>query len=191
MARALRRRVVSIRLLGCSWLLALLQATIPTTATAGDWVEVVSPNFRVVNDRGERTARRVAVDLERIRRLLQNALPEATADPLRPVLVVAVRGEDDLVELLPQFEDTVRPSGVFIQGAFQHHIVLRVEAGRETIYHEYFHLLTGLNTGRLPPGWSKGSRSSMPKRRSGARPRESACPMRPICDSSLSRACAP
>ena len=139
-----------VRILAWVGLLLLNQAAAPSPAAARDWIEVRSPNFQVFSDRGERTARRVASELERIRQLLQGVLPGATADPLRPVVVIAVRGEDDFVELFPQYADGPRPAGVFSSGGFRHHIVLRVEAGRETIYHEYFHLLTRLNAGRLP-----------------------------------------
>ena len=130
-------------------LLCLLIAT-PETAEADDWIEVQSPNFRVVSDQRTRDARRVAFELERIRALFREAMPGAVSDPLRPVVVVAVKGGDDLVDLVPEFQDGPQPAGVFLEGPFTHHIVVRIEAGAETVYHEYFHLLTRVTMRQLP-----------------------------------------
>ena len=129
---------------------ACLLVAIPAIAVADDWIEVQSPNFRVVSNQGTRAARRVALELERIRAVMVAALPGAVEDPLRPVVVFAVEGADDLVALAPMFQDGPRPGGAFLSGQYMHHIVLRIEAGHETIYHEYFHLLTRLSAPWLP-----------------------------------------
>lgn len=137
------------RLASCSLILAGLVGT-PASASADDWIEVTSPHFRVLSSQGTRTARRTALELERIRELMRAALPGVVTDPLRPVVVFAVKGADELTDLLPVFKDGQTPAGVFRSGQFTHHIVIRVEAGHEAVYHEYFHLLTRLSARHLP-----------------------------------------
>lgn len=126
-----------------------------------DWVEVLSPNFQVFSDASGDDARRVAREFEVIRSVFQRALPALVAEPRRPLTILAVRNEDGLLALLPQFRDRgVRPTGAFLEGALEHHIVLRVDSSEyddfRTIYHEYFHLLTSVNTRRLPTWLMEG-----------------------------------
>ena len=122
----------------------------PDLAAAQDWIEVQSQHFRVVSNQGTRAARQVALQFERIRAVMRTALQGAVADPLRPLVVVAVEGEGDLVALAPEYQNGARPGGFFQSGQYTNHIVLRIETGHATIYHEYFHLLTRLSGLRLP-----------------------------------------
>ncbi len=133
----------------------LLFPALPGPAAA-DWLEVRSPNFRVLSDERERDARQVAFELERIRMVLNQAMAGAVSDPLLPVLVIAVKGEDDLVRFVPELEDGPEVAGVFRMGSFVHQIIVRVESGPETVYHEYFHLLTRRYLSRVPVWLAEG-----------------------------------
>ncbi len=151
--RVLRRRL---------FVLALVLGGATASGQEPDWVEVVSPNFRIISNASESDANRVAREFEVIRSVFRAALPALVAEPRRPLTILAVRNESGLIALLPQFADgtSVKPVGAFLQGSLEHHIVLRVDASRyqdfRPIYHEYFHVLTGLNTGRLPTWLMEG-----------------------------------
>ncbi len=125
-------------------------------ASADDWVEVKSPHFRVISDQGGRNAKRVALDLERIHRLYETVLPDAVSDPSQPVLAVVVEDGDGLVEWLPQYDAGQRPGGVFLSRRSGHYMVIRLDVGREIVYHEYLHLLTRLNVGKIPIWLNEG-----------------------------------
>ena len=155
-----RRRTA---LAGGASLCALVLGLAPASPArqAGGWIEVNSPHFRVVSDAGEANARRVAREFEVIRSVFLTGLPSLVSEPRRPLTIVAVGNEEGLVALLPQIANrSVRPVGAFLEGSFEHHIVLRVDASRQDgfrpIYHEYFHLLTSLNSGRLPAWLMEG-----------------------------------
>lgn len=144
-------------------LCVLLLALAPTSPAGqtGGWIEVRSPHFRVVSDAGEANARRVAREFEVIRSVFLAGLPSLVSEPRRPLTIVAVGNEEGLVALLPQIANrSARPVGAFLDGSFEHHIVLRVDASRRDgfrpLYHEYFHLLTSINSGRLPPWLMEG-----------------------------------
>ncbi len=127
----------------------------------GRWIEVRSPHFIVVSNADEDDARQVAREFEVIRSVFQAALPESS-DPRRRLTIIAAAGEEGLAKLMPQFwsQGDARPVGAFLRGSVEHHIVLRVDAsqreGSRPVYHEYFHLLTSVNTGRLPPWLTEG-----------------------------------
>ena len=164
----MKRRVVAprartARRAACAgaFILGLTLAAPSPASQAGGWIEVVSPHFRVVSDAREADARRVAREFEVIRSVFLAGLPELVAEPRRPLTIVAVRNEEGLIALLPQLAGrSVRPVGAFLEGSFEHYIVLRVDSSRHDgfrpIYHEYFHLLTSLNSGRLPAWLMEG-----------------------------------
>ena len=143
----------------------VLSLAFAATSSAGQktrWIEVISPHFRIISDADESHARRVAREFEIIRSVFRSALPTLVAEPRRPLTILATQNEDGLISLLPQFNDSggVRPVGAFLEGSLEHHIVLRVDSSRydsfRPIYHEYFHLLTSINTGRLPTWLMEG-----------------------------------
>ena len=140
----------------CRWAatlcLALVMAASATNATANSWVEVTGPHFRVVSNQKVRHARRVVKDLEQMRQLYVEGLHRTVSDPFRPVTVVLVNGGNDLASWLPQFSDGPRPGGAFFTGPFAHYMIVRLDDGRQTVYHEYLHLMTALNVGHIP-GW--------------------------------------
>ena len=123
---------------------------------------MTSPNFTVFSNAGDEQARRVALEFEVIRSVFQAALPNATSDPNRPLVILAVEDEDDLESLFPQLQGRGGPvpNGIYRAGPLRHHIVLRTDTGGreryQVVYHEYFHLVTSLTSGRLPPWLMEG-----------------------------------
>lgn len=138
------------------FVLAALLAAVPAAAENRQWVLARSPGFVVVSDAGEKKARQVAHQFEQVRGLFREIL-QARVDPGRLVIIFAVRDENGLRELLPDYwkrKGGTRPAGVFIAGRDKHLVALRLDA--ETAnpfhvpYHEYTHLLTRLNVSWVP-----------------------------------------
>jgi len=131
-----------------------------TTAQSG-WHEVRSPNFIIYTNVGERSARRVASDLERIRQVLQVALPTARNSDHLPLGVIAVKQQRDLRRLLPGFDRDV--GGLFRSGANGPQVAFVAGSGSRyqnfglgTLYHEFFHYLVALNGPGIPSWLNEG-----------------------------------
>src|SRR6185503_18901629 len=118
------------------WLCGVLASLVgvPSTAAASrDWVVARSPGFVVLSDAGEKRARQVAQQFEQVRGLFRQVL-QARVDPGCMVLIIAVKDEDGLRELLPAFWERkggMRPAGVFQAGRDKHLVVLRLDVKTE------------------------------------------------------------
>ena len=136
-------------------ILAFAIAPFGGVTAADDWVEVKSPHFTVLSNAGRSKAWTVANEFEEIRAVFRMAISEAEADPARPIVIYAVRNEDDLRTLLPELGEPF-PVGVFRAAADKYRIALRIDvtgADRfRALYHEYHHLLFRLD-GRRAPVW--------------------------------------
>jgi tetratricopeptide (TPR) repeat protein len=145
-------------------LLALLARPWPAPgATQRDrWFEVRSPHFVVISNAGEKQARSVAQEFERVRALLRGLLGNARVETRDPVVVLAVGSERGLRELLPQYWDRKgqHPLGAYWKGPHRHDVVLRVDAPYSERYrrilHEYVHLLTHASVTDLPAWLDEG-----------------------------------
>ncbi|MBI4519204.1 MAG: tetratricopeptide repeat protein [Gemmatimonadetes bacterium] len=148
---------------GRAWILVTLGVvslftSAPESRGSDRWLELRSPHFVVVSNAGEEKARGVSWELERTRAVIGRLLGDAAIDTRRPIVVLAVKDEDGLRELIPQFweEKGRRPAAAYWPGSHEHHVVLRVDtppdARARAVFHEYGHLLTRLN---IPdaPGW--------------------------------------
>jgi tetratricopeptide (TPR) repeat protein len=145
-----------------SWVLWSLVGLHPAAAGSRDWVLARSPGFVVVSDAGEKRAREVAQQFEQVRGLFHEVL-QARVDPGRLVIILAMKDEDGLRELLPGYWERKggkRPAGIFVAGRDKHLVALRLDAAFENpyhvLYHEYTHLLTGLNVRWLPLWLTEG-----------------------------------
>jgi tetratricopeptide (TPR) repeat protein len=139
-----------------------LLCAIPSVAAAREWVLARSPGFIVVSDAGEKKARQVAHQFEQVRGLFQQVL-QARVDPSRLVVILAVKDEQGLRELLPGYWERKggsHPAGIFVPGRDKHLVALRLDVATEkpyhVIYHEYTHLLTRLNVRWVPLWLSEG-----------------------------------
>lgn len=144
--------------------LGVVAAAAPVCAAESDdrWIEVESPHFSVVSNGADEAARQVAQDLERARAAARVAFPGMDVEPVQPVSVFAVDGEDAFRQLAPQFWERrgARPVGLFQQGTHRHHIIVRLDVPRDTryslVFHEYFHLLTSQNLPWAPTWLDEG-----------------------------------
>ena len=128
-----------------------------------DWIEVRSPHFTLVSNAGVETASDAVLQFEQIRHAFRQALPQARTDPGQPIVVLAVKDEASLQELLPQYWEragSLKPTGVFLAGPERHYVALRLDVRGKTpyrtLYHEYFHLLLRINHPRVPLWLSEG-----------------------------------
>jgi tetratricopeptide (TPR) repeat protein len=119
-------------------------------APTGKWVEVRSPNFIVVSNAGEGQARRTAVQFEQIRSLFRDSLSYVKNSPSPVITIMAVKDEDSLRELLPEYwaqKGHAHPAGIFLDGGYdQFQVAVNLAAHGdnvyESLYHEYYHSVT-------------------------------------------------
>lgn len=126
------------------------------------WLQVRSPDFVVLTDANEKQGRRVAFQFELIRAVFRQFfnIPGSAKDP--PVIIIAVKNEDDLKPLLPESwakKGLMHPGGIYLGGPEKNYIVLRLDATTkqegegepfEPLYHEYVHFLTRRFMSQLP-----------------------------------------
>lgn len=125
---------------------------------AATWTEVTTPHFSIMSDDGEKAALRVADQFERIRLLYSHSLNnKLRVDPGSPILVIAVKNEKLLSEIIPEYwarKGDVHPAGLFVPGPEKNYIALRTDVSGEVhylpVYHEYVHLIVELNFQHFP-----------------------------------------
>ncbi len=146
----------------CAPPIVLLLAVVALAAEKTPWIEVRSANFIVVGNTGAKQARRIAGQFEQIRAVFKNSL-KMKVDPGKPVIVLALKDENSMRELIPEYwatKGSVHPAGVFFAGTEKHYVILRTDTQGENpfhvLYHEYVHMLVDLNYRRLPLWLNEG-----------------------------------
>ncbi len=141
----------------------LLPASLSSADHFDNWIEVRAPNFIVLSNAGEREARRIASQFEQIREVFHSAFPGLSADLGKPVFIFALKNEDSLKSLLPDFWETKghsHPAGLYLSREECDLIVVRTDTQGENpyeiIYHEYTHALLRLNFRDLPVWMNEG-----------------------------------
>lgn len=106
-----------------------LPLLVSVPAGAQTWREVKTEHFTMVSDASEGRARRIVWQFEQMRRALQDGFPWMQVDVDRPVMVIAVRDENSMRAIAPQFWEQrgARPGSVFVGGADRHYIMLRTD----------------------------------------------------------------
>jgi hypothetical protein len=103
------------------------------------WFEVQSRHFRVAGDADTKQLRRIAVDLEEIRRQFLTVFPKNAVSPV-PTTVIVFRNAKSFRLL---FEPRNAVGGVY-PGLDRNYIVLNAgEKRRRSVYHDYIHALIG------------------------------------------------
>jgi tetratricopeptide (TPR) repeat protein len=127
--------------------------------TNENWVEVRSPHFVVLTDSGEKQARRVADQFERVRSVFHVLFPKANVDPASPIVVMALKNKKGFQALEPEAylgKGRLDLAGLFVCTPDKNYILLRLDIEGEhpfaTVYHEYTHLLIG-KAGEWLPLW--------------------------------------
>lgn len=133
-------------------LLALVIVLAPLASVGREkrenWLEVSGPHFTVFSDGGEKDARRIADQFERMRLVFHTAFPNMQVDSSAPVFVIAVKDAKTFQALEPEAylkKGQLQLAGLFLRAPDKNYVLLRMDAGGEhpyaTVYHEYTHLL--------------------------------------------------
>jgi tetratricopeptide (TPR) repeat protein len=110
-------------------------------------IEVSSPHFTLVTDAGEKQARHVLDNFERMRWMFQTLFPKTNVDPSAPIIVFAARNKKEFQAPEPAeylVKGQLNLAGYFLTSTEKNLILLRLDPEFEhpfaTVYHEYTHL---------------------------------------------------
>jgi tetratricopeptide (TPR) repeat protein len=134
------------------------------TAAAPAWIEVKSPHFTAVSDAGEGAARRTLWQFEQIRAALVKVWPWARVDSGSPYLIFAVRDENSLKTLGPQYWEgkRFRPVSFGATGRDRRYIAVRTDLREpdeadenpyQSVYWSYVSSVLGHSFPRPLPLW--------------------------------------
>ena len=134
-----------------------------SAVAADNWIEVRSPHFTVQTNAGEKEARRVADQFEKIRNMFHSAFSSMRVDPGQPIVIVAAKNENTLKLFLPEEWEAkghIHHAGLYQPGEDKDYVVMRLDSEGEnpfhTLYHEYTHALLRLNFSNLPLWFNEG-----------------------------------
>src|SRR6185436_3336713 len=157
-------RAMRSRLALMSFAVAVLLAT-HTNAAPDSWFEIKAPHFTVWSTANDGNARTLVWQLEQVRSALATLWPWARVDLLKPILVLAVRDENGMRALAPEFWERkggVHPVSVWVSGADRDYMVIRTDIkGEDTdtlntyrsTYFSYVHLILQTSFERALPLW--------------------------------------
>jgi tetratricopeptide (TPR) repeat protein len=118
------------------------------------WLEIRSPHFRVVTDAGEKRATEVANYCEQMRAAFSVLMAKATADDPAPLLIFALKNQQEVDDLVQNRGRKLRHAGVFLPSTDQSFILLDVSGDPwRTVFHEYAHELLHANTSAAVQTW--------------------------------------
>jgi TPR repeat protein len=150
---------------GIGWAVAagVLGASVATAAPA-PWFEIKSQHFTIVSNSGEKEARRTAWQFEQVRQALQIIWPWAAVDGGQPITVFAVRDENTLKTLGPQYWEgkRYRPTSFWVGDSDRTYIALRTDlsepsdVGENPYQTAYWSYVSAVFHGSLPgkvPEW--------------------------------------
>jgi len=127
------------------------------------WVEIRTPDFIVMSDGGEKTARKVLDEFVEARRVFQATMPNARLGTGIPIRILAARDSQSFPKLLPEFPPDRRrtqPNGQFTAGPEKIHIAIRTNvSGKvpyEEIYQDYARQILKVSYRNLPPWMQVG-----------------------------------
>jgi len=142
----------------------LLFSSFAVSADSGPhWVEVRSPNFRVLTNSGEKDGRRVASQFERMRTVFHLLMPSASDDSAAPITVLALKDKTSFRTLEPEAylaKGQLDLAGFFLRVPDKNYVLLRLDTEGEhpysSVYHEYTHYMLRKAEGWLPLWLNEG-----------------------------------
>lgn len=130
-------------------------------ASASSWLRVDTEHFSLVTDLGESEARRLGLDLERMRGALAETMPELDLASSRPLAIYVFASPRSFAPYQLRDADG-RPldlRGYFVRHLESDFLVAGLDRNhdpREILYHEYFHALADQNFADLPLWLAEG-----------------------------------
>ena len=131
------------------FLLACFLAALASTLRAAEppIIQVTSPHFVLVTDAGEKQARHILDNLERMRWMFQTLFPKVNVDPPAPIQVIATKNRKGFQALEPAeylAKGKLDLAGLFLTTDQKNYVLLRLDTDADhpfsTVYHEYTHL---------------------------------------------------
>jgi Tfp pilus assembly protein PilF len=120
------------------------------------WIEVRSPNFRVLSNGSPGSVRRIAREFEQMRALFASQFPTYRLESGAPLIILAPRDEASFKFFASPYWKGNLPAGFFQHGWEKQYAVVRLDADKpgalQVVYHEYVHHLLHTNV-RLLPVW--------------------------------------
>ena len=124
------------------------------------WIEVRSPSFLLFSNAGEKSTRRIATDLERLRSALGQLNPDLALSSPQPIYIYVFRNDESFrpYKLL----DNGKPldgQGYFVSHPEAHYMVISGDPKvdeRAVCYHEYLHSILRNNYADLPLWLNEG-----------------------------------
>jgi hypothetical protein len=121
---------MKIRSVAAACAAAVMLASAHPNGAADTWIEVTSPNFRVISNNGERSARDVAWQFEEVRAAIAQGWPWASTPLDRPLLIIGMKDENTMKAFAPAYFEkgqSVRYSSISRTDWDRHYIGLRAD----------------------------------------------------------------
>jgi tetratricopeptide (TPR) repeat protein len=142
----------------------LMAASLAGAGTAPErWVEARSTHFVVLTDAGEKEARRLVNQFERMHMVFHTLLPAAGDDTDPPIVVVATKDRKGMQTLEPAGylgKNQIDLSGLFLRAPDKNYILVRMDAQEDhayaNVYHEYTHYVLRKADAWLPLWLNEG-----------------------------------
>jgi tetratricopeptide (TPR) repeat protein len=143
------RIAIRATLLRKALLLLVLIGPAATHLQAADQTALLvsSPHFTVITDAGEKQARHLLDNFERMRWVFATLFPKSNVDPATPIVVIAMKNKKGFDTLEPEAylgKDKLNLAGLFLKTPDKNYILLRLDGEFEhpfaSVYHEYTHL---------------------------------------------------
>jgi tetratricopeptide (TPR) repeat protein len=116
-------------------------------AAPEQWLEARSEHFRLVTNAGDKQARHILDQFERMRWMFQTLFPKANVDPVEPIVVIAAKNSKTFQALEPADylgAGQLKLAGLFMSSPDKNYVLLRLDAEFShpfaSVYHEYTHL---------------------------------------------------
>jgi len=140
--------------------------SLTASAKTENWLEVNTSHFVILTNSGDKQARRVADQFERMRAVFHKRFPNASVDAASPIIVIAVKDKKDFQALEPEAylaQGQVNLAGRFLHSPDKDYVLLRLDAEGNhpyaAVYHEYTHFILRKGADWLPlwlnEGWAQ------------------------------------
>jgi tetratricopeptide (TPR) repeat protein len=142
----------------------LLVASCEFCAAAPEqWTEARNEHFVVLTDAGEKQARNLVDQFERIRWMFHTQFPDAQVDPVEPIIVMAARNTRTFQAFEPAAyleKGQLKLAGVFLRVYDKNYVLLRLDAAFDhpfaPVYHEYTHFVLSGDAQWMPLWLNEG-----------------------------------
>src|SRR5262245_13712599 len=100
----------------------------PAVFAADTWVEVKTPNFTIVSNSGEGTARKTAAEFEQVRAAYARIWKFVETTHIDPVVALALKDESTLRRFAPQYFEVkggIKVVSAWVHGSRRLYLLLR------------------------------------------------------------------